>query len=65
MYVLKQLFSEYGVTAPNELIFQIEYFLCSDLKFLAMVCGIESATAIYSCVWCKCPSIQRYDMSKQ
>ena len=33
--------------------FSIEYFLCSDWKFLAIVCGIESAIATYACVWCK------------
>ena len=45
--------------------FEIEYFLCSDLKFLAIVCGIEAATSKYSCIWCKCPSSECYDMSKE
>ena len=45
--------------------FEIEYFLCSDLKLLAIICGIESATSKYSCVWCKCPSSERFDMSKE
>ena len=49
----------------NELTFQIEYFICSDLKFLAMICGIGSATGTYSCVWCKCPSSERFDMTKE
>lgn len=49
----------------NELTFEIEYFFCSDMKFLAIVYGIEAATAIYSCVWCKCPSSDRYDMTKK
>ena len=31
-------------------IFPIEYFLCSDLKFLAMICGIESANSTYACI---------------
>ena len=31
--------------------FCIEYFLCSDWKFLAIVCGIESATATYACLY--------------
>ena len=30
-----------------------------------MICGIESTTATYSCVWRKCPSFLHYDMSKQ
>ena len=45
--------------------FHIEYFLCSDWKFLAIICGIESATSTYACVWCKCQSSQRYNMSKE
>ena len=49
----------------NQYVFEIEYFLCSDLKFLAIICGIEAAMSNYSCVWCKCPSSQCYDMSKE
>lgn len=45
--------------------FSIEYFLCSDWKFLVIICGIESATATYACVWCKCPSREGYNMSKE
>ena len=48
----------------NEFTFPIEYYLCGDLKFLAIVCGIESAMATYSCVWCTCASSERHDMSK-
>ena len=28
----------------------IEYLLGSDLKFLAIVCGIEAANAKYACI---------------
>jgi hypothetical protein len=45
----------------------IEYFLGGgggDTKFLALVCGMEAVNASYACVWCKCPSSQRWDMSK-
>lgn len=35
------------------------------MKFLAIVCGIEAANAKYSCVWCKCASGDRWDMSKE
>ena len=41
----------------------IEYFLGGDLKFLAIVCGIEAANAKYACIWCKCASSDRWDMS--
>lgn len=32
-----------------------------DWKFLAMVTGIDSATSIHACNWCKCPALERYD----
>ena len=42
----------------------IEFFLGGDMKFLAIVCGIDAANSKYSCVWCKCSSADRWDMSK-
>ncbi len=42
----------------------VEYFLGGDMKILALACGIEAANAKYSCIWCKCPSIDRWDMTK-
>lgn len=30
-----------------------------DWKFLATICGIQSASAQYSCIWCKCPKSER------
>ena len=42
--------------------FLIEYFICSDWNLLAIICGIESATCTYPCIWCKCPSSERYNM---
>lgn len=45
--------------------FESEYYLCSDLKFLVIVCGIEAANSTYACVWCKCPAAERYNMEKQ
>lgn len=44
---------------------KIEYFLGGDLKFLALVCGIEAANGTFSCVWCKCPSTDRWDTTKE
>ena len=43
----------------------IEYFMGGDMKFLAMVCGIEAANATFSCVWCKCPATDRWDMTRE
>ena len=47
----------------NEDEYQIEYFIGADWKSLAMCTGIEAANAKYSCVWCKCPSDRRHDLS--
>lgn len=44
--------------------FKIEFMLGADWKFLAMSVGIESATADYFCIWCKCKADERYDTSK-
>ena len=45
-------------------VYDIEYFFGADMKFLAICMGIESATSTYSCVWCKCPAIDQYDINK-
>ena len=44
--------------------FNIEYYLCADWKFLAICVGIDAANATYACIWCKCPSSDRHDISK-
>ena len=44
--------------------FAVEFFLVADWKFLALVVGIESALARYSCIWCKCASEERHITSK-
>ena len=49
----------------NGIEYNIEYFLGGDMKFLALVCGIESATSIHSCIWCKCPKDQRHRMDQK
>lgn len=33
--------------------YDIEYFLGGDLKFLALVLGVNAATADYPCPWCE------------
>ena len=47
----------------NGIKYDIELFLGGDWKFLAIVCGLDSATSQYSCIWCKCPKSERWDMS--
>jgi len=49
----------------NDTTFEIEYFLSGDWKFLAICLGIKAANACYSCIWCKCPIMDRYDLSKK
>ena len=44
--------------------YEIEYFLGGDWKFLATVCGIGAANQYYTCIWCKCPRVKRWDTSK-
>lgn len=44
--------------------YTIEYYLGADWKFLALCVGIEATNAKCSCIWCTCPSDERYDMSK-
>ena len=51
------------VLAINGVVYRIVFFLGGDWKFLAMVCGLESATCEYACLWCKCPKRQRFDMT--
>ena len=36
--------------------------LDGDMKFLALVCGIESTTSKYSCIWYKVSKDERYNM---
>jgi len=55
--------SELKTLSVDQNKFEIEYFLCCDLKFLAIVCGVESATSTYPCIWCTCPSSKRADMT--
>ena len=42
--------------------YSIQYFLGGDMKFLALVCGIDSATCTHSCIWYNCPKEERYNV---
>ena len=53
------------VLTVGEKVYRIQFFLGGDLKFLAIVCGIEAANADHACIWCKCPKDLRSDMTKQ
>ena len=43
----------------------IVYYLGGDWKFLALVTGVGAATSTYACIWCKCPTLERYDCSQK
>ena len=45
--------------------YRIRFFLGGDVKFLALVCGIEAANADRACIWCKCLKDLRLDMTKE
>ena len=49
----------------NDKSYEIEMYLGGDLKFLAMVCGIEAANCQHACIWWKCPASQRWNMSNE
>ena len=49
----------------GDTVYSIEFYLGGDLKFLAIMCGIEAANSDHACIWCKCPKAQRSDMAKE
>ena len=53
------------VVTIEDQVYRIKFYLGGDLKFLALVCGIESANAEHACVWCKCPKSKWADMTIQ
>lgn len=42
-----------GITIDGEH-FDIEWFCCSDWKFLALVYGLNGASSKFFCIWCYC-----------
>ena len=54
---------DFEVVTVQGKVHNLQYYLGGDWKFLALVCGLESATSEYACIWCKCPKRQRWDMS--
>ena len=49
----------------NDKTYEIETYLGGDLKFLALVCGIDAANCKHACIWCKCPASERWDMNQK
>ena len=50
---------EVDVITVDGVLYNVNYYLGGDWKFLALVTGIDSASSRYSCIWCKCPSDER------
>ena len=46
----------------NDISYQIQLFLSGNWKFLAIICGLESATSQHACIWCECSKTERCDM---
>ena len=49
----------------DECSYSVRFYLGGDWKFLAMVCGLDSANSKYSCIWCTCPKEERYNTAKE
>ena len=54
-----------NVITINGKVYNIVLYLGGDWKFLATVCGLESATSEFSCIWCKYPKEKCFDMALQ
>lgn len=51
-----------GVTVDN-VEYSIEFFLGAVWKYLALCTGIGAANSKFLCIWCKCPSNEKHDLS--
>ncbi len=49
----------------GEHMFDLQYYLGADMKFINEVKGIGACNSTYSCAWCKCPSSERHDSTKK
>ena len=44
--------------------FDVIFYLGGDWKFLATITGIDAATSMHACIWCKCPAIERHNSTQ-
>ena len=63
--ILIQEFNALNSVVINGREIRIEKFLGGDLKFLNQVTGIGGFAGLFSCLWCKCPKLDRSDMTKE
>ncbi len=47
-------FEDLNFISLNEKNYKIRFYLGADLKFLANIMGLNSASSNYPCVWCTC-----------
>ena len=67
---LKDIIDEVSTIAHNglevdECLYSVRFYLGGDWKFLAMVCGLDSANSNYACIWCTCPKEERHNTAKE
>ena len=55
-----ELISKEGIEVDDE-IFEVDFYLGADWKFLATVC----ANCTHACIWCTCPKKERYNGEKE
>ena len=53
--------SSQGITVSG-IKFDVHFYLGSDWKFIASVCGLDAANATFSCIWCKCAKTERHSL---
>ncbi len=52
-------------TEHNGMCFKIVYYIGGDLKFLAIITGVDCASCKYAYIWCKVKNDERYDADRQ
>ncbi|KXJ06364.1 hypothetical protein AC249_AIPGENE12538 [Exaiptasia diaphana] len=43
-----------GISLDDKVTLKIDWLLCADWKFMAILLGINSPSSEYFCLWCKC-----------
>ena len=64
LFGLREEMKNVGEISVNGAKYKKDYFIGGDWKFLAIVCGMDSANHNYACIWYNCPQLQRQDTSR-
>jgi len=67
---LRNVIEEVELIANNDIevngeVFQVDFYLGADWKFLATVSGIDSPNCTHACIWCTCPKGERYNCDEE